>query len=38
VLDEELDVDSGVPRPEVRDELDAKTRDTDQFTGTFARS
>jgi Raf kinase inhibitor-like YbhB/YbcL family protein len=37
VLDEELDADSGVPRPEVQDELDAKTRDTDQFTGTFAR-
>ena len=38
VLNEELDVDAGVPRPEVQDELDAKTRDTDQFTGTFAQS
>ena len=38
VLDEQLDVDGGASRPEVQDELDAKTRDSDQFTGTFARS
>lgn len=38
VLDDELDVEAGSPRPDVQDELDAKTRDSDQFTGTFARS
>lgn len=38
VLDEELDVDAGVPRPRVQDALDAKTWDSSQFTGTFARS
>ncbi|WP_135826393.1 YbhB/YbcL family Raf kinase inhibitor-like protein [Halorussus ruber] len=38
VLDEELAVEAGAPRPDVQDELDAKTRDSDQFTGTFARS
>ncbi|WP_435180166.1 YbhB/YbcL family Raf kinase inhibitor-like protein [Halorussus sp. AFM4] len=38
VLDEELDADPGAVRTEVEDELDAKTRDTDRFTGTFSRS
>jgi len=38
VLDEELDVGSGAARPDVQDELDAKTRDTAQFTGTFGRA
>ncbi|WP_276302121.1 YbhB/YbcL family Raf kinase inhibitor-like protein [Halorussus lipolyticus] len=38
VLDAALDADGGAPRPDVEDELDAKTRDSDQFTGTFARS
>ncbi|MFC4449010.1 YbhB/YbcL family Raf kinase inhibitor-like protein [Halorussus aquaticus] len=37
VLDEELNVDAGVPRPEVQDELDAKSIDSDRFTGTFSR-
>ena len=37
VLDEELDVESGSPRPPVQDELDAKTTDSDRFTGTFSR-
>ena len=37
VLDEELDVDGGALRPSVQDELDAKTRDSEQFTGTFSR-
>ncbi|MFC4550586.1 MULTISPECIES: YbhB/YbcL family Raf kinase inhibitor-like protein [Halorussus] len=37
VLDEELDVDAGVPRTELQDELDAATRETDQFTATFGR-
>lgn len=36
-LDEQLDVDAGAPRPPVQDELDAKTLDSDQFTGTFGR-
>ncbi|WP_137283816.1 YbhB/YbcL family Raf kinase inhibitor-like protein [Halorussus salinisoli] len=36
-LDERLDADAGALRPEVQDELDAKTLDSDQFTGTFAR-
>jgi len=30
-------MDSGVPRPQVQDELDAKTRGIDRFIGTFAR-
>jgi len=37
VLDEELDADAGALRPAVQDELDAKTHDSDQFTGTFSR-
>ena len=37
VLDEELDLDGGALRPAVQDELDAKTRDSEQFTGTFSR-
>jgi Raf kinase inhibitor-like YbhB/YbcL family protein len=37
VLDERLDADPGAPRSEVQDELDAKTTDSDQLTGTFAR-
>jgi Raf kinase inhibitor-like YbhB/YbcL family protein len=37
-LAEPLDVDAGVPRPAVQDELDAKTIDSDQFTGTFGRA
>ncbi|MFC7081354.1 YbhB/YbcL family Raf kinase inhibitor-like protein [Halorussus caseinilyticus] len=37
-LDERLDVEAGGTRPEVQDELDAKTLDSDQFTGTFART
>ncbi|NEU57835.1 YbhB/YbcL family Raf kinase inhibitor-like protein [Halorussus sp. MSC15.2] len=36
-LDEELDAEGGALRPEVQDELDAKTIDSDQFTGTFSR-
>lgn len=37
VLDDELDSEPGALRPSVQDELDAKTRDTVQFTGTFGR-
>lgn len=37
VLDEELTVDAGAPRPPVQDELDDKTTASDQFTGTFSR-
>lgn len=37
VLAERLDAAPGAPRSEVQDELDAKTTDSDQLTGTFAR-
>jgi len=37
VLDEELDLGSGAPRPPVQDEFDEKTRETAEFTGTFGR-
>jgi len=37
-LDEKLDAEPGALRPAVQDELDAKTIDSDQFTGTFARA
>ena len=37
VLDEELDMDSGAVRPQLQDELDAATLETEQFTGTFGR-
>ena len=37
VLDEKLDVDAGAVRTQLQDELDAATRETEQFTGTFSR-
>ncbi|NHN57586.1 MULTISPECIES: YbhB/YbcL family Raf kinase inhibitor-like protein [Halorussus] len=37
VLDEELGADAGAVRTAVQDELDAKTRAVDRFTGTFSR-
>lgn len=37
VLDEELDLEAGALRPAVQDELDAKTLDSSQFSGTFER-
>ncbi|WP_158058026.1 YbhB/YbcL family Raf kinase inhibitor-like protein [Halorussus halophilus] len=37
VLDEELDVEAGASRPPVQNELDAKTRDSAQFSGQFGR-
>ncbi|WP_132057143.1 YbhB/YbcL family Raf kinase inhibitor-like protein [Halorussus amylolyticus] len=37
VLDEELGVEAGALRPEVQGALDATTRDSTQFTGTFGR-